>query len=241
MNFLLFIFLFIFNIWGHSAPVNVGILKFAPPFSSLAGDGNHYYGFIIDMMGSICKRINEQCNYKAINADQQFADLEDGIIDISFVPIPITPDPSGVFIYSLPYLASKGQFLTLEQNKINTLADIKNFKIGVLKDTLYPLLMESKFAIDNTIKNYDKFTDLFTVLASKEVDVIYVNATVGKYIINNDLSQFKLVGDPITMGEGYGILAHKKNADLIKKINSALLDLEADGTYITIYKRYFSN
>ena len=41
------------------------------------------------------------------------------------------------------------------------------------------------------------------------------------------------------MGEGYAIMAHKNNSDLIKKINQALLDMEQDGTYLRIYNRYF--
>lgn len=239
MKILVFISLFIFNIVAYSGTINVGVLKFAPPFSSFTGDGNHYYGFVIDLMGNICLRINEKCTYKAVKAGAQFDSLKQETIDISFIPVPIASEPSGNFIFSLPYLASKGQFLTLKENKINELSEIKNLKIGVVKNTLYPLLIRTQYAETNTIKEYDKFTDLFAALASNEIAVIYINATVAKYIINNALRQLKLVGSPIAMGEGYAIMALKKNAALIKKINSALLALQADGTYLAIYKRYF--
>ncbi|BCA93834.1 hypothetical protein TUM19329_01950 [Legionella antarctica] len=59
--------------------------------------------------------------------------------------------------------------------------------------------------------------------------------------VNNAIQQFKLVGQKILMGEGYGIMALKSNALLIQQINKSLLDMEADGTYLKIYNQYFSN
>jgi ABC-type amino acid transport substrate-binding protein len=241
MKVLVLIFLFIINIVAYSATVSVGVVDYAPPFSTLAADGKYYYGFVIELMGKICLRINKQCIYKSVKLGGQFDSLQKGEIDISFLPIPISSEHSEDMIYSLPYLASKGQFLTLEKNNINTLGDIKNSHIGVIKDTLYPILIKSQYASTNTIRKYENSTELFAGLASRDVDVIYVNATVGKYIINNVLQKLKPVGGPISMGEGYAIMALKKNADLIKEINKALLGLETDGTYLTIYNRYFSN
>ncbi len=239
MKILVFISLFITNVLVHGAPVNVGVLNFAPPFSSLAGE-NHYYGFTIDLMDNICKRINTECVYKSATMSRQFEQLEQGTIDISFLPIPISSKIPEQFIYSLPYLASNGQFLALEDSNIKTAGDIKNYKIGVVQDTLYPILADSNFARVNTIKGYPNITDMLTGLQNRDVDVIYVNASVARFIINNAMLHFKSIGNRITMGQGYGILALKKNAALIEKINNALVDMEADGTYLKIYNQYFS-
>ncbi|CEG55594.1 transporter substrate-binding domain-containing protein [Legionella fallonii] len=240
MKTLVFIILLVSNIVASSAPVSIGVLKFAPPFSSLAGDGNHYYGFTIDLMDNLCKRINEQCIYKSADIKQQYEQLERGDFDLSFLPVPISSKIPEQFIYSLPYLASNGHFLALEDSNIKTVNDIKNYKIGVVHDTLYPIIANSGFAQLNTIKGYATINEVLSALQNREVDVIYVNASVAKYIVNNAIFHFKIVGNRITMGQGYGILALKKNAELIRKINNALLDMEADGTYVKIYKQYFS-
>lgn len=239
MKTLVFIILLVTNISAYSAPVNVGVLNLAPPFSSLAGE-NHYYGFTIDLMDNICKRINMECVYKSVTMSRQFEQLEQGSIDVSFLPIPISPRIPERFIYSLPYLASNGQFLALEESNIKTVNQIKNYKIGVVKDTLYPILANSGFAHFNTIKGYPSISEVLGALQNREVNVIYINSSVARFIVNNGMSHFKLVGNKINIGQGYGILALKKNAALIEKINDALLDMEADGSYLKIYNQYFS-
>lgn len=239
MKTLVFVILFITNISAYSATINIGVLNFAPPFSSLAGK-NHYYGFTIDLMDKICKRIHSQCVYKSISPDRQFGELEQGTVDIAFLPIPISSTIPEQFMYSLPYLASNGQFLSLANSNIKTIGDIKNAKIGVVQDTLYPILADSNFAQTNTIKGYKAVTEMINGLQNHDVDVVYVNASVAKYILNNAMFDFQYVGNKIAMGQGYGILALKKNAALIGKINNALLDMEADGTYLKIYDQYFS-
>ena len=239
MKALVFIILFISNVLAYSDTIKVGVLKFAPPYSSLAGDGNHFFGFTIDLMDNICQRLHAECSYISTTMNQHGNSLQQGIIDISFIPIPISTDNSGTFIYSLPYLASNGQFLSLKESPINSLADIKKYKIGVMTETLYSVIIKSPYATDNEIKKYEKITDLISALANREVDVIYVNDSVAKYMVNNALHQFKLVGKKIPMGEGYGIMTVKNNAPLIQKINKALLDMEAEGTYLKIYNRYF--
>ncbi len=241
MKALVFIILFISNIFVYGNSLKVGILNFAPPFSSLAGDGNHYFGFTIDLMDNICQRLQIECNYVSTTIDEHGNSLQQGLIDVSFIPVPIPTQISGPFIFSLPYLASNGQFLALKENPIHTLAEIKNHKIGVITGTLYDVIVQSHYGTDNEIIKYKIITDLVSALANHEVDLIYVNDSVAKYMVNNALQQFKLVGSKIPMGEGYGIMALNNNAPLIQKINKALLDMEADGTYLKIYNRYFSN
>ncbi|MCL9684518.1 transporter substrate-binding domain-containing protein [Legionella maioricensis] len=239
MKALVFIILLISNTFAYSDTLKVGVLKFAPPFSSLAGDGKHFFGFTIDLMDNICQRIQAECSYVSTTVDQHGNALQQGLIDVSFIPVPISAESSESFVFSLPYLASNGQFLTLSDSPIKNLADIKNHKIGVITDTLYTVVLNSPYAKDNDIKKYELMTDLIAALANHKVDVIYVNDSVGKFMVNNALQQFRLVGKKISMGGGYGIMALKNNAVLIQKINKALLNMENDGTYLKIYNRYF--
>lgn len=238
MKILVFIFLFFTNFFAYSGPINVGVLQFAPPFSSMAGD-NHYYGFAIDIMDAICKRINEECSYKATSIQKQLELLDQGVTDISFTPTPISDDQLVNYVISLPYLVSNARFLTLKQGNIHTLANLKNHNIGVIKNTLYTALTHSPYVTPSKIKPFTKLTDLLAALASKDVDAIFINDILAKYLINNSGFDINTVGDKITIGKGYGIIALQKNADLIKKINNALLEMENDGSYLKIYNKYF--
>lgn len=236
----LFLMLLLGNFLAFAKPVTVGFLKFAPPFST-AAENNTFFGFSVDLMDDICKRLQWDCVYKAAPLNQQLELLNDGSVDLIFTPTPISPDNNNRYLFSLPYLASNGQFLALADASVNGLDDIKNKKIGVLNESLYVALLDSNYSSTNQIKNFDLVSDLISALMNKDVDVVIINDSVARNIMNNNITQLKLVGDKIPMGEGYGIMALQKNADLIRKVNSALLQMESDGAYLKIYNTYFGN
>ena len=240
MKLIVFIFLLIGNISAYCKPLIVGVLEFAPPFSSLSGDGNNYYGFSIDLMDELCKRIKQQCVYKPVLLTNQLSMLDNESVNILFTPTPISSINSPDYIFSLPFLPSDGHFLTLKENKINTLSDMKNKKVGVLKNSLFRALIEENSKSYSEVKEYDLISDLIAGLGNKEIDVIIVNDTIAHYILNNNIIvNSQLIGEKIPAGDGFGMLALKKNESLIKDINSALLNMEADGTYLTNYIKYF--
>ncbi|KTD47553.1 transporter substrate-binding domain-containing protein [Legionella quateirensis] len=226
----------------YSAPINVGVMGFAPPFSTSTDGGKSFYGFHIDLMNELCKRSKLKCAYKATKLADQIKSLNQGTIDLVFSAIPIEKTSTVDFIYSLPYINSDAQFVTLKNNDtINSLKDIKNLTIGVLTSTLYYSFINSQFSSKDVIKQFSTMPDLISALVNKNVDVIILNNNVARFITLNDMRKFKLVGSPIPLGNGYGVLALKKNKKLINKINSALLQMESDGSYLAIYNNYFNH
>lgn len=241
MKKMLFIIALLFNFYAYCNPVVVGVLEFAPPFSSLSGDKTNYYGFTIDLMNAICKRINIQCTYKPLLFTNQQEVLEQGKVDIVFTPTPLNFTNNSNYIFSLPYLPSNGQFVTLKGNGINNIADLKNKKIGVLKISLFLPLVEANKKDYSDVIIYDNISDLVSALGNKSVDAIIMDHSIATYVVNNDIIDGSMfVGNKIPAGDGYGIFTLKKNANLITQINSALVNIESDGTYTAIYNKYFS-
>ena len=52
-------------------------------------------------------------------------------------------------------------------------------------------------------------------------------------------SNFKTLADSSFAAEQYGLAVKKGNADLLAKLNKGLADVKGDGTYNTIYAKYF--
>lgn len=234
-----FIFLFLFTLFSQGASLTVGVMKYAPPFSSPINNGSQYYGFSIDLMNKLCKHINKECIYKGVDLGSEINELNQGIIDLSFSPNPISINISNHLIYSLPYMSSNLQFITYKDSNISSIEQLYNRKIGVLKDTLLQHLLRSKYGSVNTIIQYNKLANMISALTEKKLDAILVNDSVAKYYVNSSSSQIKFIGNKIRLGFGYGILALKKNEQLITEINNALIEMESDGTYLKIYNRYF--
>ena len=59
---------------------------------------------------------------------------------------------------------------------------------------------------------------------------------------NKDGKQLQLVSDPEFAKEHYGFaLAKDRSDDLLAKLNSGIGKIKADGTYDTIYQKWFGN
>ncbi|HAT8178950.1 TPA: transporter substrate-binding domain-containing protein [Legionella pneumophila] len=244
MKRIVFILLFISNFLVYSESLKVGILQFAPPFSSKSDKSNHYYGFVIDLMNRICNRLQEKCEYIPIPKEGELKGLEQGIFDIVFSSTPITTSLSDTYHrYSLPYLTSDGQFLTLKENSINTLNDINFKKIGFFKINFQQSPLLKKYDATSTLIEFTDPAELVNALTTKKIDVILINYQAARYIVNNlnptEDNHLKLIGDKIPIGSGYGIIALKNQSALIDKINDILLEMEKDGSYLQIYNEYF--
>lgn len=241
MKRLVGIMLLLGSLVAYGNPLTIGVIKVAPPFSSAIGNSNHYFGFCIDLMDELCLRMNIPCQYKATEVDKQLNDLREGFIDVTFLISPISPTDTNDYLYSLPYIPSSGQFLTLNNSEIHAVKDLKNKKIGVMQaSALKKTVLIHYTSLDN-IHEYENVTDLILALTTHKVDAILMNSSVAKYIINNTLDNLRIVGSPVQLGMGYGIIALKRNAEIINRINKALLQIEADGTYVSIYNKYFGN
>lgn len=245
MKLIVLIFLFISNFLVYSEHLKVGVLQFAPPFSSKSDKSNHYYGFVIDLMNGICNRLQEKCEYIPIPKEGELKGLDQGIFDITFSPNPINTPLPDKYLYSLPYLPSKGQFLSLKTNPVNTLNDINFKKIGFFRINFQQSPLLKKYDATNTLIEFTDPAELVNALISKKIDVILINDQAARYIVDNLSSpqdnNLKLVGDKISIGSGYGIITLKSKSALIDQINNSLLQMEKDGSYLKLYNEYFGS
>ena len=74
--------------------------------------------------------------------------------------------------------------IVLKDNKANSVKDIKNYKIAILKDSKSPegyiipqeILKENKLHDNNDIIDYDSYTEMITDLYSNDVDAIFLSS-----------------------------------------------------------------
>ena len=151
--------------------------------------------------------------------------------------IPDTPPPG--FIFSLPYLPSNAEFIVEKNSTIATTADIKNKVVGVRHGTLFDDLLRKLYGNNVSISKYMTVSELLSALDNGEVDTILTDAVVADFWMLNGGDEYRLVGKKIPVGNGYGILANMGEEALMEKINQALQNMMADGTYSRIYSRYF--
>ncbi|OGV44899.1 MAG: hypothetical protein A3F46_06110 [Legionellales bacterium RIFCSPHIGHO2_12_FULL_42_9] len=236
-----FIFLInlLFSSFLFAGPLVVGTTSYYPPFEMVANNKNALTGFDIDLMKEICTRINRSCSFKVYLFDELFPELMNNKIDASIAGITITTARSDQFLFSLPYLASSGQFIVPTASKSKNLNDLNGKRIGVEHRSLFKELASKTLNAATTVVEYKTQPDLLQGLGNNEVDAALLDTATAEYWVANNSNLFKLIGNNIDVGLGYGIMANKTNFALINSINNALLSMENDGTYLRLYNLYF--
>ncbi|MFT4060519.1 MAG: transporter substrate-binding domain-containing protein [Legionella sp.] len=144
-----------------------------PPFS-LYADKSHYFGFEVALMDAICKEINAQCQYSPGSYNDLLTGVSAGKLDLAIGAITIDNKNKAKYLFSLPYLNSNSQLMTLINSPINSVADIRGKRLGTWKDELFKQIIEEKFSGFSKIKEYTRLSDFFEALAHGDVDVILI-------------------------------------------------------------------
>jgi arginine transport system substrate-binding protein len=230
--------LFAFTV--HAAPIVVGTMAFNPPFETAADKNGNFFGFDIDIMNEICKRMQAECIYKPLNFARIFTDLLAGQVDLGLGSISITDTRKETFLFSLPYMSSSGQFIARADSTLASIDDLTDKTIGSVEGSLFKALALAKFHDRIKITEYRTLTEVFQALANSNVDAVIADEEAAKYWVATNSSMFKLLGEGMLISVGYGIMANKNSTDLMNRVNQALLSMETDGTYLKIYNRYFT-
>lgn len=219
--------------------LTIGTRPFIPPFEMMAGKNNSFTGFDIELMMDVCKRIGANCSFKPRPFIQLFNDVQTNKIDLAMSAITITNERKEYVLFSIPYFQSSGQFMAKSLSHLNSFNDIRGKRAGIELGTTGKGLIQARFGEDVTILEFATTQDVLQALADDNVDVILMDTGAAQYWVANN-NQYQLVDIPISDGSGYGIMTNKTKTDLINRINTALTQIENDGTYLKLYSRYFS-
>ncbi|WP_172458244.1 transporter substrate-binding domain-containing protein [Legionella quinlivanii] len=236
---LLIILFFCCSLPAH-AVIKVGTVFFYPPFVLSLNEG-----FDIELMQSLCQGLKEQCQMIPMDFNKLYTSLDKGQIDLAIGGIAISPLRKNDYIFSLPYMLSKGQFLVLQGSGINSMEDLKGAAVGVIKGDpkggVFYNYLESNFGDFFQIQTFDDIEDIITALGNKTIKAAFLHHSTAVYWEQNGGNQFQTFGNIIPIGEGYAIMALPANAALIQRINVLLQGMEKDNAYLNLYKTYFGN
>ncbi|KTD17752.1 transporter substrate-binding domain-containing protein [Legionella jordanis] len=237
---LLFSLPFLFSTTFTYATVRVGTVFFFPPFVTSLNEG-----FDIELVRSICQRLNLSCELQPMDFNKLFPALDNGSIDLAIGGIVISQIRQQKYDFSLPYMLSKGQFLVTQNSNVQTVNDLKGQKVGVIKgeqdNGVFISYLNDNFPGQFSVSQFDDMEDLITALSANQISAAFTHESTALYWQENGGGQFKLLAGPVLLGQGIGIMALPKNAALLQQINQALQDLEKDGSYLNLYQTYFGN
>ena len=203
-------------------------------------DGGKIVGFDVDLMDLVAKKLGVTQEI----VDIEFGQITSGAVftakkcDAGAAAITITPEREKATGFSKPYFASKQALLVKADSGITKLADLKGKELGVQTDTTGQKYGEEKAAeFGYTLKVYDDMpTGSNAVLGGTVAGSLNDNGVLLDFAKSNPITK---VVEEFDTGEHYGFNTAKDNTALVTAIDQALDAAKADGTFNTIYKKWF--
>ena len=227
--------------FGASAAekINFGVSATYPPFESI-GANNEIVGFDIDLAKALCKQMQAECTFTNHAFDSLIPSLKFRKYDAVISGMDITPERSKQVSFTTPYYENSAVVIA-KKDTYKTFADLKGKRIGMENGTTHQKYIQDQHPEVKTV-SYDSYQNAFIDLKNGRIDGVFGDtAVVTEWLKDNP--KLAAVGDKVTdkdyFGTGLGIAVRQGNTELQQKLNTALEKVKKDGTYETIYNKWF--
>jgi ABC-type amino acid transport substrate-binding protein len=221
--------------------LRIGTYFVNPPFEFVSGQER--VGFEVDLMKEIARRLDLQPEFVNTQWEVILHEMQNNLYDCIVGGITITPDRQRLLAWSAPYMTTTLSLLVDSARSPATmgLADLKGATVGVQAATTdydAAVAMQRAGKIGNVkVYSFARITDAITDLISGRVNAVmkvypvaawFARKTPGVRILT------QVPNDPQPLGIGF----NKNNAGLVAAIDSALTEMQRDGSYKTIAQHW---
>lgn len=221
--------------WGASAHAASGELRIAAdmnnaPFSSI--QSGKFVGFDIEMGNEIARRLNMKPVWSNVKFEDLLLNISRKKYDIAISSQAIKEERKKSVDFSNPYYCDAT--ILLGKGKPPMLKDIGKGNVGVIKGTIY-----ADYALKNYPHQLIRFNndkEMLSSLLFGKLDYV-IQSRFGGLLMESANKNLK-IGEQIQSQE-VGMSVAKGNTALLKKVNAALNDMLADGTYAKLSQKYF--
>ncbi|SFR44571.1 amino acid ABC transporter substrate-binding protein, PAAT family (TC 3.A.1.3.-) [Marinobacter gudaonensis] len=209
------------------------------PFEMMDQETGEMIGFDMEIIREVADRAGFEIDLNTMDFNGIIPALQTGNVDIAIAGITITDEREEIVDFSDPYYDSGLRILVREGNEdVSEFDDLEGKKIGTkIGSTSYDYLIKNLDA-DDGVTPYPGSSDMYMALMSRAVDAVFYDApNVGYFARTKGEGKVKTVG-PLYEGQQYGI-ALKSGSEWLDDVNAALAAMKEDGTYKTIYEKWF--
>jgi ABC-type amino acid transport substrate-binding protein len=205
-----------------------------PPFEQ--GKPGSYTGFDIELMEAIAEKIGRTAEFQDTSFETIFRDVAQGKFDAVISAATITPEREKAVAFSNPYYLSEQAVLVKEGSDLKSLEDLSGTIVGVQQGTTGQELAKEK-ADASEVRPYPEGPDAVNALKAGTVEAVIIDAPVAANAVEK--SGGVEIAEKVPTEEEYGIALAQGETELLEEINQGLKELEEDGTYTKIYKKWF--
>lgn len=226
---------------GGGKKIAIGIKYDQPGLGQKTPQG--YSGFDVDVAKYVAKKLGyneDQIEWKESKSADRETMLQRGDVAFIAATYSITPERAEKVDFAGPYLlAHQDVLVRADDDGIKSPADLNSKKLCSVTGSTSAQNVKDKLAPKANLQQYPTYSACLTGLQNKAIDALTTDDSIlaGYASQAQFKGKFKLGGFKMT-NENYGI-GVKKGSDLKAKINKALEDMVADGSWDKAVKANF--
>lgn len=224
--------------------VRIAIEGDYPPFSER--DGKGFKGFDVDIAKALCARMKADCKLIQRDWDQIQPALLDNQVDAVVASMSITIERKQKFDFTNRYYHTPARFIGRAGQDVQDWDRwLPGKRLGVQRGTVQERFVDVRFKGSNPVRTYKTQAEGMKALAAGDIDLYLGDALslAAGFLRNKEGRGYEFMGpaynDARWFGEGIGIAIRKEDQGLRWKLNRALDEIRADGTYERLSKQYF--
>ncbi|OYU47208.1 MAG: amino acid ABC transporter substrate-binding protein [Rhizobiales bacterium PAR1] len=211
--------------------LKVGSTPTGIPFTFLDTKTNTIQGVMVDMVTEVGKRAGFSVQVEPMQFSTLIAGLTASKIDLISAAMYITPARKEQVDFSDPiYTYGEGLIVPKSDTKdYASFDDMKGFTVGAQVGTAYVAPLQKVFP---EVKIYDTIPDILRDVNAGRIKAGFADYPIVAYNLQQgNFSETRIVKSyKATMAGSIGIGVRKGETELLKKINTALAAMQADGT-----------
>lgn len=209
------------------------------PFEFVDVKTRRVVGFDVELIEAVGRIMGTEVQVVNAAWDSLLPGLNAGHFDAIIAAMTITEERLKSVDFSDPYFET-GQVIVVRPNTkdINGPDDLKGKRVGVQIGTTGHLTADKIGGVN--VRTFDTAPLAFMALKLGQLHAVVVDEIVAIQERNANPGQTVIVGEPFET-EQYGIAVRKGQADLLERINEALKQIRADGTYDQLYDKWIAN
>ncbi len=230
----------------EAAPAEKEVLVMAtnaafPPYEFKEGD--EFAGIDVEIAQAIADKLGMTLEIKDVEFGSIIGGVQTGKFDMGMAGMTVTEERKESVNFSNTYATGVQVVIVAEDSAIKSLDDLKgdgSMKFGVQQDTTGDIYASDTvenggYGEDNVIR-YKTGADAVQGLKTGKVQAVIIDNEPAKSFV--EANEGLKILDAEWAVEDYAIAIAKENTELLDKVNTALEELEADGTIDKIIAKY---
>lgn len=193
-------------------------------------------GFDLDILHAIAHLEGLQLEIVERSWAEALNTLDNNQSDLVTAAITLTPERAEQYLPTKPYISAVRSLVVPENSPITTIDDLKGKVVGVEEGSSF--FSEQSNYPNTTFKETPTSFAAITETLTGKVDGAVAHKPNLQHLLKDKGVKVRFIDLPTSNPEK-AMMLKKDNVALVEKINSGLDKIKADGTYDTIYKKWF--